>query len=702
MSRNLILVLLLLLSFQAWATNYHVCPSKSATNGALTYGSGDGSSQANCYAGAAAAFAGAITSGDTLYVHGTFYHEKFYVSKSGTSGSPITIDFSDALMFETVDMSGSNTANSSAAQTTGSSWQLVSGTTGIYKKGVGFQPYALWVDGVRKDHSAQVPAGTTDADAIAVLQPGQFTSVIATLDTLADTVYYYGSPTSNMRTNGRQSAAYVTNANCSICLNGVSYITLVNPSVRGFIPVSVEQGGLFIQDTTGVTVTNPTLWENTTGMKLGANTNLTINGGSIHDNDGIGVALSGQSTLDASGTIDQITAITKANPGRVTTSAAHGLSNGQKVAMTSVGGMTQITSTTEYTVTVVDPNNFTIGVDTSAFSAFTTHGVLHRQKTDTNSTFNNINTYNNGGYARYNGINLTFNQDSDGFGVGYYGGTVVNPVWRGGNYYNNGPRRALITGEGGDITRGSGLYMGTSFTMDIQNAVVSGIYFYGNHRLNLNLEDATSFKVTGNTFNGVVGYSAAAAAFGQARIVGTAGANTYYFANNTFNGESESYGLSVNNAASNSHVVANNLFGDLTKSTNAAAWSGSLTVVNNTATYTEKFNKFLTAPSSNFYKLASTQYTTVSAWQGASSQGTSDEIISSAGWIGGFIPSSEAGFALKPASVLRRAGFDINIGNALDAIGRPFSHPPSIGSYEVTSGQEITSRTNATTRSARN
>jgi len=68
-----------------------------------------------------------------------------------------------------------------------------------------------------------------------------------------------------------------------------------------------------------------------------------------------------------------IAAATKANPGQIT-SYAHGYSTGDKILHTAVPGMTQI-ERVPVTVTVVDPDNYTIGVDTSAFSTFTTASV---------------------------------------------------------------------------------------------------------------------------------------------------------------------------------------------------------------------------------------------------------------------------------------------------------------------------------------
>lgn len=68
-----------------------------------------------------------------------------------------------------------------------------------------------------------------------------------------------------------------------------------------------------------------------------------------------------------------ISNITKANPGQVTTSAAHGFSSSTTIRIANVSGMTQVNNT-NYTITVVDSTNFTIGVDTSAYSTYTSGG----------------------------------------------------------------------------------------------------------------------------------------------------------------------------------------------------------------------------------------------------------------------------------------------------------------------------------------
>ena len=73
-----------------------------------------------------------------------------------------------------------------------------------------------------------------------------------------------------------------------------------------------------------------------------------------------------------------ITAATKANPGQITVTA-HGLNNGEKVLISGVGGMTELNGNV-YTITVVNANNFTIGVDTTGFTTYTSGGLAEKQR----------------------------------------------------------------------------------------------------------------------------------------------------------------------------------------------------------------------------------------------------------------------------------------------------------------------------------
>jgi hypothetical protein len=87
-----------------------------------------------------------------------------------------------------------------------------------------------------------------------------------------------------------------------------------------------------------------------------------------------------------------ITAITKANPA-VITSTAHGLSNGTVVLFASVTGMTEINGRTAV-VKVIDANTFyAYGVNSTNFSTYTSGGTA----TPTQTTLGNVRSFNVGG-----------------------------------------------------------------------------------------------------------------------------------------------------------------------------------------------------------------------------------------------------------------------------------------------------------------
>jgi len=74
-----------------------------------------------------------------------------------------------------------------------------------------------------------------------------------------------------------------------------------------------------------------------------------------------------------------VTAATNANPCQVTITG-HGFSTNDKVVFHNIGGMTQLNFTNGsagYTVTVVDTNNITIGVDSTAYGTYTSGGTAH-------------------------------------------------------------------------------------------------------------------------------------------------------------------------------------------------------------------------------------------------------------------------------------------------------------------------------------
>lgn len=80
-------------------------------------------------------------------------------------------------------------------------------------------------------------------------------------------------------------------------------------------------------------------------------------------------------------TAQNITAITQANPAQVTI-AGHGYSNGDQVYIADAGGMDELNNGW-FTVTVVDVDNFTIGVDSTGYTAYSTGGTAAKLYTIT-------------------------------------------------------------------------------------------------------------------------------------------------------------------------------------------------------------------------------------------------------------------------------------------------------------------------------
>lgn len=75
-----------------------------------------------------------------------------------------------------------------------------------------------------------------------------------------------------------------------------------------------------------------------------------------------------------------ITAATKADPCKIT-AVAHGYSTGDEVWITSVLGMTELNNK-HYTVTTVDVDNFTIGIDSSEYTVYASGGTSIRDDLD--------------------------------------------------------------------------------------------------------------------------------------------------------------------------------------------------------------------------------------------------------------------------------------------------------------------------------
>jgi len=75
------------------------------------------------------------------------------------------------------------------------------------------------------------------------------------------------------------------------------------------------------------------------------------------------------------GTDLNITGITNANPGVVTTDITHGFSTGQVINVTGVNGMSGINNV-PLTITVLTPHTFSIGINTTSSGTWTSGGVV--------------------------------------------------------------------------------------------------------------------------------------------------------------------------------------------------------------------------------------------------------------------------------------------------------------------------------------
>lgn len=72
-----------------------------------------------------------------------------------------------------------------------------------------------------------------------------------------------------------------------------------------------------------------------------------------------------------------ITAITQANPG-VVTATAHGFVSGDRIRIASVVGMTQVNNL-YFTITVIDANSFSIGVNSTTYTAYASGGTATKR-----------------------------------------------------------------------------------------------------------------------------------------------------------------------------------------------------------------------------------------------------------------------------------------------------------------------------------
>lgn len=101
---------------------------------------------------------------------------------------------------------------------------------------------------------------------------------------------------------------------------------------------------------------------------------IMCGGGDIYEMAGAIFKSAGDISRLKGATVD-VTGITNANPGVVTTGITHGLTNGQVVNISGVNGMTGINNV-PLTATVLTPHTFSIGIDTSASGSWAGGGEV--------------------------------------------------------------------------------------------------------------------------------------------------------------------------------------------------------------------------------------------------------------------------------------------------------------------------------------
>lgn len=185
--------------------------------------------------------------------------------------------------------------------------------------------------------------------------------------------------------------------NCSVSGLAVSG----NAAVEGIVFGSVTDGSITNCSATGVDVvggkdclrltmsgnTMTDIPSSSLGWVEKGNVNSSIHNNTINQTQNSGtVMMVVEANSDRQKTI---TAITQANPGKVT-ATGHGYATGDVKYISGVVGMTQVNGQ-RYTITVVDANNFTIGVDTTAFTAYSSGGIV---QTPSVGAVISANTYN--------------------------------------------------------------------------------------------------------------------------------------------------------------------------------------------------------------------------------------------------------------------------------------------------------------------
>jgi hypothetical protein len=154
-----------------------------------------------------------------------------------------------------------------------------------------------------------------------------------------------------------------------------------------------------------------------------------------------------------------ITAATKASPCALTVTG-HGFITGEQITVSGVVGMTQLNGNT-YTVTVVDANTITIGVNSTAYTTYTSGGTavnIGAQVSAAASLGNAVANWRRFTPASYRYWRLIFSAINSNFFLAHVAMDQLQLL----PYHEDGHDPVAHTTDGDDLISPTGLYLGST------------------------------------------------------------------------------------------------------------------------------------------------------------------------------------------------------------------------------------------------
>ena len=146
-----------------------------------------------------------------------------------------------------------------------------------------------------------------------------------------------------------------------------------------------------------------------------------------------------------------VSAATKANPGSITC-IGHGFSTGDEIGFLSVAGMTELNGNA-HTITKVDADTFTVGIDTSGYTTYTSGGTAYLLVDGSGYT-----AYTSGGEVREAVASIT--------GLDHLEGETVSILGNGSVYADRAVSSGAITSLSPEVSKAQ---VGLGFTTTIRN-----------------------------------------------------------------------------------------------------------------------------------------------------------------------------------------------------------------------------------------